>query len=227
MAKQTWSNGFRAFERNNEDVKAADALKVPLSRIKVEAGFNPRDLSKPETQDKIRAIAESYKAGRFVDPIKVRIGDDSEHVIVVDGECRYTAAKIADTELRREGVKDGLPFLTVIPFRGNDIDQLIHAVTANEGERLTPLELAEVVKRFINLNYGRPDVARMLGKSLSWVDQLYFMSGMDKAVKDMVASDRVASDVAMAVAKTMARRLRKNSSRWSRPTLARKSRPST
>lgn len=201
MAKQkTEQVNWRTFERDNKDVKAADVLKVPLSRIQVATGFNPRDLTKPETQDKIRAIADSYKAGRFVDPIKVRMTDSLDHLLIVDGECRYRAALIADKELKQGG-SPGIAALTVVPFKGNDVDQLVHAVTANEGERLTTLELADVVKRFINLNYSRPDIAKLLGKSLSWVDQLFFMSGMDKAVKDMVVAGAVAPDVAMEVAK--------------------------
>lgn len=193
-------SGWRAFERGNADVVKAEVFKVPLDRIRIKEGFNPRNMAKPATQEKIAAIKEAYKAGRYVDPIKVHLPDGVDYVEITDGECRFTAAKLADAELRAEGMP-GLPNLTVIPFRGNDADRLTHAVNANEGERLTPVELAGAVKRLINMGFSRAEIARQLGKSLSWIDQLYALSNINHDVKLLVEAGRVSPEAAVAKCK--------------------------
>lgn len=184
---------FRQFERMNEDVGRAESLKIPLNKIRVHPGFNPRNMGKQTTLDKIEGIKASFKAGRYVRPIEVSFAGD--FVEIVDGECRWTAAIEADKELRAAG-QPGIPFLVCIPIsKADDKDRLIMTVHGNEGERLNQVEVAEVVKRLINMKLTREQVAKELGYSIGWVDRLIVLSTVSQKFKNLIAEGRIAMDV--------------------------------
>ena len=195
MTKQL---NWREYERETEGVKKAEYLKIPLDQIKVRQGFNPRDLTKPETRGKILAIKEAYKAGRYVDPIKVKLV--GEQVEIVDGECRYTAITMAHEELVIAG-HPGIASMFCIPFKGNDAEALVHTITANEGERLIPIEVADVVARLINMGWERAKIAESFTYSADWVNKLLFMATLPEKVKQMIKEKKVSTDVAVAAFK--------------------------
>lgn len=191
--------GWREFERSNKDVVKAENFKIVISKISSRKGFNARDLTKPETVEKIHRIKESYKAGRYVKPIEVAL-DHNEGVSIVDGECRFTALNLANKELIAEG-RTVIEFMQCVPFRGNDIDQLVHMVLGNEGEKLTPLEVSDVVKRMVNQQWDLDKVATHLCYSRPWVEKLDFLSNVPEAVKRMIRQNQISVDVAIAKVK--------------------------
>lgn len=196
----TKAPNWRDFERSNEGVKGAAALKIELNLIRIKVGFNPRDLNKPETQEKIERIKESYKAGRYVPPIDVMLGG-SDYVDVVDGHCRYEAAVRADTEMRANG-GEGLQALTCIPFKGNDAEAIRHTIIAAEGEKLLPIEIATQVKALTNMGWDANKIAEFFSYSVGWVNKLLFMSAMPEEIKGMVLNQEVSADVAVSVLKS-------------------------
>lgn len=195
MSKQI---SWRELERSSDSIKKAEVLKIPLNMIQVKPGFNPRDSSKPETRGKVLAIKESYKAGRYVPPIECSL--ENGIVYVVDGHGRLEAAMMANDELLASGGL-GIESLVVVPFRGNDADRLVLTVTANEGEKLIPIEAAEVVSRLINMGWDRPKIASTFTYSSGWVDKLLQMAAMPELIKQMVRHGKVSTDVAVAAFK--------------------------
>lgn len=195
MVKQM---GWREFERSNEDVKKAEVLKIPLARIHIKEGFNPRDMNKAETKGKILAMKESYKAGRYVPPLEVTLSGDT--VYVIDGHCRRIAAGMADEELQAGG-NPGIESLICVPFKGNDAAALVHTITGNEGEKLIPIEVAEVVARLVNMGWDRPKIANTFTYSSGWVDKLIFLSTLPEKIKQMIREGKVSTDVAVAAFK--------------------------
>lgn len=199
--KQEKQIGWREFERSNDDVIKAENFKISVHKIFVRPGFNKRDLKKPETVEKIHRIKESFKAGRYVRAIEVAL-DRNDGVSIVDGECRYTALMLANEELIAEN-KAPIEFMLCIPFRGNDVDQLVHMVLGNEGERLTPLEVSEVVKKLMNQHWTIEKIADELKYSRPWVEKLDFLSNVPEAVKIMIRHDQVSVDVAIGKVKAL------------------------
>ncbi len=189
---------WREFERQNPDIKNATHLKVPLDRIKKKKGFNPRDLNKPETLEKIAGMKHSYLTGKFVPMISVSLNGD--HLEIVDGECRYTAATQADKDMRDQGLP-GLQFLEVVPFKGNDKERLVATILANEGEKLTPLEQAEVVRRLLAMGLNREQVAEEIFKSIGWVDRLIVIAKLPEVVKKQIREGTVSTEVAVKMVK--------------------------
>ncbi|MDO8728662.1 MAG: hypothetical protein Q7K26_02075 [bacterium] len=181
--------GWREFERSNDDVVKAENFKISIEKIFVRLGFNKRDLAKPETVEKINRIKESYKAGRYVRPIEVAL-DRNDGVSIVDGECRFTALKLANTELIAEG-KAPIEMMLCIPFKGNDVDQLIHMV------------VAEVVKKLLNQHWSVEKICSGLGYSRPWVEKLDFLSNVPEAVKRMIRADQISVDVAVSKVKQL------------------------
>ncbi|WP_295991225.1 hypothetical protein [Rugamonas sp.] len=180
-------------------MKKAEVFKIPLNLIGVEFGFNPRDLSKSETLQKIASIKQAYKAGDYVKPLEVRLRGSK--IEVVDGHCRRQAAIEARAELIAEGFSNPIPFLMCIPFKGNDLDRLVLTVHGNEGEKLTPMECAEVVRRMSGLGLNRANIAERLRVSIGWVDRLTLLNKLPELVKHRIRSGLVSPDVAVAVFK--------------------------
>lgn len=190
--------GWRELERSSDSIKKAEVLKIPLDQINVKPGFNPRASSKADTRNKILAIKDSYKAGRYVPPIECSLENGT--VYIVDGHGRFEAAVMAHEEMVAEGGM-GIASLVVVPFRGNDADRLVLTITANEGEKLIPIECAEVVKRLMNLGWDKAKIAETFSWSPDWVNKLIYMIKFPEKLKQMIFDGKISTDVATATFK--------------------------
>lgn len=194
------AKNFREFERENEDVKKGEHIKLPLSRIKIRPGFNPRDLKKPETQTKIDGIQLSYETDGHVPMILVRMSLDGQHVEIIDGECRFTAAVRADAKMRKEGGK-GIEFLECERFSGTDVEATVVAFRSAQAETLLPLEQSNSVVDLQKQGLNREQIAVELQKSIGWIDRLIVISKLPKDVKDLVKAGKIAAETAVSVVK--------------------------
>ncbi|WP_441227984.1 ParB/RepB/Spo0J family partition protein [Tardiphaga sp. 20_F10_N6_6] len=173
------------------DIKKKDIFRMPYSLLKVQPGFNPRDLSKPETQAKIQGIKESIKAGAFIPPLLVRVVDG--HGVITDGECRFTAYGLAIAE----GCE--IEMVDVQPDTGNDADRVATAITTSQGEALTPLETALAYKRLAAFNWEPDQIAARVGKTRTHVDGLLILGNANNDVHQLVREGVVAAHVAIDV----------------------------
>lgn len=198
MSTQKPAKNFREFERENDDVKKGEHLKLPLNRIIIEEGFNPRDITKPATVAKIESLAQAYEAGRFVPLIIVRMALDGEHVRIIEGEGRYRAACIADERMRARG-EAGIEMLEVIRFSGTEAEAIALTYTSAESEHLLPLEQSNVVLKYRNapFEYTREQIAEILGKSVGWIDRLIVVSKLPDDVKALVRAEKIAAEEAV------------------------------
>ena len=139
-------------------------LKVDPATLWVDEGFNPR-----EHLVKIDELTASIKANGFLSdrPITVRRtirmteGKAVEGLEVIDGHRRHAAAVKAEVQEVTVLVKD---------HRGlDDNTRLISAVIANDGVALTLLERAHAIKRLVDSGMKRPEVAKRLGKPMTYV----------------------------------------------------------
>lgn len=190
------AKNFREFERENEDVKKAEHLKLPLGRITIQKGYNPRDLNKPATQEKIANIQAAYEKGEFVPLPVVRMALDGNSAEIVDGECRYTAAVRADKAMKARGEK-GIAEYEVIRFTGTEVQARNLTFKANLGEQLTPMEQADHVLWYRAQNLTRDQIAEELGKGVSWIDRLISFGKLPKEIQDLVRADKLNADEAV------------------------------
>jgi ParB family chromosome partitioning protein len=183
-------NSLRALhEANKGAITKGNMFSLPIDLIFVEEGFNTREYDRPEVQEHIRNIANAYKQGRDIDPMRVSVVDGKAYLR--DGHCRYLGAKLAISE----GLE--LPRLNVLPCAGDEIDQSLVIVTSNLGLKLTPVEQASVYARLITLGLTDGEIATRVGKTPQHVQQYLTVHNMPIEMKRMIQSDTVAMSVAL------------------------------
>jgi ParB/RepB/Spo0J family partition protein len=130
-------------------VPSASVSAVPLARIVIEEGFNPRAEIDPLEQ---RKLEHSIEQRGILQPVLVDPQDGGDYVLV-DGHRRIEAA-----------AKLGLMEIPIsIRSSREDGDNLIDAVVANQlHAHLNPLEEALACRRLIDTRLSRKEVAAKL-----------------------------------------------------------------
>lgn len=177
------------------DIKRADAMKIRLTDIHEEPGFNLR----AEGEDLLQSINDLCTfilGGGQIPALEVRPRAEGG-VWVVDGHRRRRALMQA-VNLGLPLAGDGLaPWVSVVPFTGNDADRLARVITSQEGRKLEPLELATGYKRLIAFGWTVDQVAKAVGKTRQHVDQMLTLSSANSDVLKMVEAGTVAPATAV------------------------------
>lgn len=179
--------------RNLPDVKrTADGMLAPLSLIVPDKGWNVRN-DDEELQAHIERIAESILNGGKVPPLQVY--EREGKLVLVDGHCRTKAYKLAK---KRGADVDLVP---IIEFVGDDADRLSFMFTSSQGKSLTQYEQSVVFKRLQGLHWSTAEIAKRVGRSVGFVDDMLKLANSDTAVKELVKSGQVSTAAAVKVVK--------------------------
>ncbi len=143
-------------------------LRIPLSKIQ------PND-EQPRThfdEEKLNELAQSIKDKGILQPIIVRPTLDNQRYLLLAGDRRFRAAKIA-------GLRD-IP--AVIK---KDEDPLEIALIENlQREDLNPIELAEGLQKLKEQNkYSDADIGRILGISRTRANEILALTRLPDAIK--------------------------------------------
>lgn len=170
-----------------------DIYMVPLDNLSFIDGFNVRD-DTPEYLAHIEQIAQSIHANGFMTdkPLSIFV-DEKGNCKIVDGHTRYRATKRA-YEL---GTKiDALP--SVVMPRGTTIEDLNYSlVNKNGGMKLTPYEMAKVIKRQLDLGIEEKTVAFKFAIGVAYLHDLMTLVAAPKAIRDMVVQGEVSPTAAI------------------------------
>lgn len=183
--------------RDHEAVKGKrDSYPVDPRFLKIDPTYNVRDMQDPETIAHIRWLADSIKESGVRVPLEVRL--DGEDIYVVAGHCRHAATMLA--------IREGAEIATVPtipePKGTNEIERVLNLVISNSGKALTPLAIAEVVRRLLAFGWDNETIAKRLGwKSAATVEQYTTLLGATPEVQQMVRSGAVAASTAAKVVK--------------------------
>ena len=175
--------------------KRTTLLHFDPRELKIEEGLNARNLDSPEVQAHIQWLAESIAENGVKKPLEIfSRGDD---VYVADGHCRLLAVRL----LIDRGVE--IPVVPCIPEgRGvNEVDRILNQNLSNSGLRLTSLEEGVNIKRAVALGWTVSQVAKKLGRSVSWVGQLLEFQAASPEVHNMVRAGEVSATLAAQVAR--------------------------
>jgi ParB/RepB/Spo0J family partition protein len=174
--------------------KRQDFYLLDPRTIKVESGYNVRDLSTPEAQEKLRDLAKSIAAIGVQQPLTVRLkGDD---VFVVAGHRRLAATMLA--------IEGGAEIKT-IPCMGepkgtSDEDRTADLIVSNSSDPLKALEVAAAIKRLIAFGWDTAKIAERCGwGSTQTVDNYLALLSAPEDVKSMVRSGEVSPSTAREV----------------------------
>jgi len=188
-------------------MKAAEATtaklyKVPVEKIKPIPGFNVR-VESPEYVAHRDMIRASIAANGY-DPTKPLAGyvakEGDENVIyVTDGHTRLAAVQDfnADPDTAEKDEIAALPVM-VHPKEVSLTDLTVALHTANSGRPLTPFELGVVVKRLLaEEDAKKADIAKRLGVTSRYLDDVLLLANAEAKVKQHVASGNVSSTMAI------------------------------
>lgn len=175
------------------NVASSDLWKVPLDKLTFIDGFNARQ-DTPEYLAHIEAIAQSILSnGYYPDKPIAAFVDEDGSIKVTDGHSRVRGA--------RRAVELGAPLETlptVVKPRGTTMEDLtVGLVVSNTGKPLTPFEVGIVVKRLIDMGLAEKDVAKRLGFTLPYVQDLLALVAAPKPIRDMVVAGQVSATAAI------------------------------
>jgi hypothetical protein len=177
---------------------SADLWKVKPSEIKFMDGFNLRQHN-TEYEEHIEWLTSSImQNGYYQDkPIAGYVATDDVNgqvIFCTDGHSRVTAALRA--------ISRGAPIETVpmvIKPKGTTMEDLTFALfTSNEGRPFSPFEKGLAIKRLIDMGVDETVIAKRLGITVPYVNDLLTAVGAPRAVREMIASGAVSAATAVA-----------------------------
>lgn len=129
-------------------------------------------------------------------PLLVRRNDEGG-IEIVDGDRRFTAVQAL--------IKRGIAFPDGVPVifedrAATDEQALIHALTANNGKNLLPLEEAAAYKRLLDGGMKVKEIAKHVGRSEGHVKWTRELLEADDSVKDAVKDKKISGVMGKSIA---------------------------
>lgn len=174
----------------------SDVFRVNPFLIKIEDGFNAREIDSPSTQQHIDELAQSIAKIGVQRPLKVR--NKGGVMLLKDGECRLRAT-IRAIEVYEAEIHS-IPVL-LADRSESDADSALGILVENSGLPLTPLAKAVVVTRLKGFGWNDDDIAEKAGMSKARVTQLLDLNGLGEEVKSLIRAEVVSPTLALDIAR--------------------------
>lgn len=189
-------NNIRALKKHNEDsVKKTDLFQLDPRTIQEEPGFNVRDTfdpdywDRPETIAHVRGFAESYKAGKHVPPMVVKVKNGIPFLRA--GAHRLRGLMLAI----EEGAK--IDFVPVFESKGDEIDETILIAKENGGQSLSALSLAVIYGRLDGWGWNHQRIGAEFGRTGEHVRQTLKLLELPVAMKKLIADGVISASYAV------------------------------
>ncbi len=171
-------------------VKSRSAVEIPLDKIERDP-TQPREEFEPEA---LARLSESLRTRGLLQPIRVRWDESSNAYILIAGERRWRAAKMA-----------GLSTMTAIVVEG-ELDQgerlAIQLIENCLREDLRPIEQARAYKRLMDLHgWSGNQLAKELAIAQGTVSRALSLLALPTGVQEKVEQGALAPSAAHEVAK--------------------------
>lgn len=162
--------------------------QIPLAQI----GANPDQPRKTFTEEELADLAASIKEKGVLQPILLRAVAGRPYMYeIVAGERRYRATKLAGLTEIPALIKQ------ITPENAMEI-ALIENV---QRENLNPIEEGNAYKNIMEkCGYELSDVARLIGKSESYIRNIMRLDSLPSDVKDMVSRGELSASHARTIA---------------------------
>lgn len=184
---------------NEKVIKRADAEKIQYKDLHVEPGFNPP--GRMEDDEDGENLFQFIMSGGRLPDLEVRPRDEGG-VFIVDGHRRHFQIGRAIAAGAPLQDKDGLIWIAIKQFTGNDIDRVCRIATSNEGKKLSQLQLAEVYKRLSAFGLSPDDIAKRMSKTRSHVEQLLILANANHDVHIAVKAGDISPSLAIKTVRT-------------------------
>ena len=167
-----------------EDTRPLRAARwIEIQRIQPD----PHQPRKTFVQETLESLAGSIREiGGIIDPITVQFSENEDCFLIISGERRYLAAKIA-----------GLDTLPCIIKQPDDKTRFLMQFIANiQREDIPPLEEAAAIRRLVQ-TYGftQHEIAKLINKSKSYVSQVLGLERLSDEAKKKVQTSELSKEV--------------------------------
>lgn len=163
--------------------------------LKVDPGYNVRDLTTPEAKAGLVELKDSIKELGVQSPVMIRL--KGEDMVIVRGHRRLAAAMLA--------IQEGAALVSIPAIAEettvNDEQRTLDLIVSNSGEPLTALEKAEVVRRLIGYGNTVPMIAKKTGWTPATVENYKMLLTANADVRAMVKAGEVSTSAAIASVK--------------------------
>lgn len=168
--------------------KISEVLNLPPSMIDIDPQFNIRD-DGPELVAHVRMLADSMINQGFMRTQPLTVRQEGERAVIVDGHCRFAAARLA--------IEEGAEILTLPCLTdkrtNNEAERALQLITANAGRPLSPLEQARVVMRLHTYGWDDKTIAKKIGRSPGYIAGLLDLASAPVAVHQAVVNGDVSA----------------------------------
>lgn len=179
-------------EMDNKTVDTANRIVfIPLDKI----AANPNQPRKTFDEESLEELAESIKQKGVIQPVLAEEDPDNiGNYIIVAGERRYRASKIA-----------GIEKLPLIVKSFSEEDKLEIALIENiQRENLTPIEEAKAYRHIMeSLNMNQQDLAERVGKNRSTVANSLRLLKLPEDMQDSLNEGKLTSGHARSILSTV------------------------
>ena len=162
--------------------------QIPLAQI----GANPDQPRKTFTDSELGDLAASIKEKGVLQPILLRAVSGKTHAYeIVAGERRFRASRMA-----------GLSEIPALVKNLSDENAMEIALIENvQRENLNPIEEANAYKNLMECcDYELPDVARLIGKSESYIRNMLRLTSLPESVQNLVGQGELSASHARTIA---------------------------
>jgi ParB family chromosome partitioning protein len=170
--------------------RSSDLFHIDPRILKVKPGLNARTMDAEDTREHIEWLATSIAETGVRNPLEVF--SEGDEVYVVHGHCRLAATMLA--------ISRGVEIKTVPciaePRGTNEVDRILNQNVDNTGKPLTPLEAGANIKRAAALGWTVSQIAKKLGKSISYVSQALDFQSAPSEVHQAVAAGSISATLA-------------------------------
>jgi ParB/RepB/Spo0J family partition protein len=131
-------------------------------------------------------------------PFEVRMSDSGETAEIIDGHRRYRAMSIAEKLYGADFSK-----VKCLPERkgANEQTRVLDMLISGDSKPLNALEQAEGFRRLIGYNMTVEEIAKHIGRGVSYVNDILQINSADQSVRDGIKKNRISTTAARKIAK--------------------------
>lgn len=189
---------IRTLSRDGTLKRTDTGLFCRLEDIHELPGFNIiRDYDSPKYQADVDALVAYLEAGGTVEALEVRPRAEGG-VWVVQGHTRRFAYRKMDE--RGTLIRDpkGDAWINIVPFVGNDADQLLRQATSTKRAETDPLGLGRVYNALLAKGWTAQQIAERSGEPVATIKRVLDLASGNTDVHEQVKAGTVSPTIAAA-----------------------------
>lgn len=155
--------------------KAESIVSIELDKILVRDDFNVR-----QEYGDVKGLAKSIIENGQALPGRVDALADGTFVLT-DGHRRFKALQLLAKDY------DNITFKAIVnDKKTTEEERIINMFVTQDNKQLENYEVAELIKRLVNLGYKQKDIATKLGKTAAYISQMLEYAAETPMIKDAV-----------------------------------------